>query len=182
MRKRVTPAFVVALIALFVALTGTATATSYVLITGKQIKNGSIGVADLSKAAKKALKGQRGPRGFTGVSGPTGLAGPAGPAGLRGEPGSPGLNGGFDPNKVSYSSGPIVTVSPGTEATSVAPCPAGSKVIGGGFYSIAWLDGGLYLTDQGPLDDGSGWFMDFYNSASALDDADVQAYAVCARA
>jgi hypothetical protein len=176
-RKRITPALVVSMIALFVALAGTAGATSYVLITGKQIKDGSVGLADLSSKTKKALKGQRGPRGFTGVSGPTGLAGPAGPAGAPGAQGAPG---GFDPNKVSYSSGPIVTVSPGNEATSVAPCPAGSKVIGGGFYSIAWLDGGLYVTDQGPLDDGSGWFMDFYNSASALDNADVQAYAVCA--
>jgi hypothetical protein len=39
---RVSPAMVVAMVALLVALSGTAVATTSVLITGKQIKNGSI--------------------------------------------------------------------------------------------------------------------------------------------
>ena len=51
MLKRITPSMLIALFALFVALTGTATATSYLLITGKQIKNGSIGFEDLPSDA-----------------------------------------------------------------------------------------------------------------------------------
>jgi hypothetical protein len=81
---RQSPAMVVAMIALFVALTGTAVATTSALITGKQIKNNSItgldiknksiGIGDLATRA-------RGARGIRGVAGPPGPAGPAGPAG-----------------------------------------------------------------------------------------------------
>jgi hypothetical protein len=117
--------------------------------------------------------------GSAGPAGPAGLAGAVGP---QGPAGANGANGGFDPDKVSYTAGAFVSIPPGSADTSVAPCPAGSKVVGGGFYSDAWLNGGLYVTDQGPLDDGSGWYMDFYNSASASTDAFVQAYAVCAAA
>lgn len=56
-------------------------ATAAGLITSKQIKNHSIRLVDLSKAAQKALHGQRGPRGLTGPQGPQG---PQGPAGLPG--------------------------------------------------------------------------------------------------
>jgi hypothetical protein len=79
MRKRLSPATGIALLALFVALGGTATAAA--LITGAQIKNGSIQVIDLSAKARAALKGQRGPRGATGPAGAQGLAGAQGPAG-----------------------------------------------------------------------------------------------------
>src|SRR5262245_12967956 len=61
MRKRRLPVAVIALGAVvFVALAGTAAAGGSGLITGVQIKNGSIGLADLSKKAKTSLKGQRG--------------------------------------------------------------------------------------------------------------------------
>jgi len=42
------PATIIALIALFVALAGRATAAGTALITGAQIKNGSVGLADLA--------------------------------------------------------------------------------------------------------------------------------------
>jgi hypothetical protein len=81
---RVSPAMVVATAALFVALTGTAVATTSALITGNQIKNASItgldiknksvGIADLATKA-------RGARGARGVAGPPGPVGPQGPAG-----------------------------------------------------------------------------------------------------
>ena len=51
------------------------------LITGKQIKNGSIGTTDLSKKARKALAGKRGK---TGLAGAQGLQGPKGDRGLQG--------------------------------------------------------------------------------------------------
>ncbi|HEX9416294.1 MAG TPA: hypothetical protein VF895_06265 [Gaiellaceae bacterium] len=57
-------------------------ATAAGLITGKQIKNHTIRLVDLTKAAQKALKGQRGPRGLAGPQGPQG---PAGPAGVPGQ-------------------------------------------------------------------------------------------------
>lgn len=69
-----------ATIAVFVALGGSSFAepvrdAASRLITGKQIKDGSLGTKDLSKSARKALKGAAGP------------AGPAGPQGPRGETG-----------------------------------------------------------------------------------------------
>lgn len=58
-----------------VATAGTATAAQ--MITGKQIKNGSITAKDLSKGLRKQL-GVPGPVGRAGPSGPVGPAGPAG--------------------------------------------------------------------------------------------------------
>jgi hypothetical protein len=169
-------ALIAALVAAMVSATA-ATATATGLITGKQIKNGSIGLVDLSGSAKRSLKGQRGP---VGPQGPQGIPGLNGLNGAQGAQGIQGIPGGFDPAKVTYVFGSVVTVAPGTSDVSTALCPAGSKVIGGGFYSDAWLDGGLYVTDQGPLTDGTGWSIDFYNSVNALGNAFIQAYAVCA--
>lgn len=88
---------VIASVALFAALSGTATAAT--MITGKQIKNSSItgsdirnssltgsdvknrslGLSDLSTSAVNTLKGATGP---VGAAGPAGPQGPAGPASL----------------------------------------------------------------------------------------------------
>jgi hypothetical protein len=77
------PAFVIALVALFIALGGAAYAGG--LISGKQIKNHTIAEKKLTKKAIAALRGQRGlrgpagPVGATGATGATGGQGPAGP-------------------------------------------------------------------------------------------------------
>jgi hypothetical protein len=125
MRKRFTPATVIAMVALFVALAGSATAGT-ALITGAQIKDGSIGLPDLSANAKRALKGQRGPRGYQG---------PQGASGLTGAPGAPGARGGFDPAKLKYITGPDVSVAPGQVGSAQADCPAGTAAVSGGFFS-----------------------------------------------
>jgi hypothetical protein len=77
-----------ALVAVVVALlvsVGTAGAAR-VLITSKDIKNGTIQLVDLSGKAKRSLKGQRGPRGQA-TQGPPGPQGAQGPAGAKGEKG-----------------------------------------------------------------------------------------------
>jgi hypothetical protein len=160
MRKRVTPAFVVALIALFVALTGTATATSYVLISGKQIKDGSIGLADLSKKAKRALKGQRGPAGPPGVQGAQGVAG------------------GFDPAKVNYVEGAAIVLAPLTAGSATATCPAGATVLSGGWFVLTGDVGEVYGNQA--ADRGS-WSINVFNHDS-FNAASVTPYAVCASA
>jgi hypothetical protein len=84
---RVSPAMIVAMLALFVALTGTAVATTSVLITGKQIKNGSITGLDIKNKSvtSKDIKGQlRGARGLRGLTGATGAKGDKGDAGAPG--------------------------------------------------------------------------------------------------
>ncbi len=52
---RVSPAMVVAMLALFVALTGTAVATTSALITGNQIKNSSITGADVKNKSLRPI-------------------------------------------------------------------------------------------------------------------------------
>ena len=83
---RLSPAFVIAVIALFVSLGGGAYAAKSFIsasqirdgsITGKKIQDRSLSVTDLSVAARAAL---RGAQGIQGVPGAQGLRGPAGPA------------------------------------------------------------------------------------------------------
>jgi hypothetical protein len=86
--RRPSPAMVVALLALFVAAGGVnamadAAVSAKKLISGKQIKKGSIGVDRLSASARRKLRGTAGPAGPAGVAGVAGPAGPAGAAELQ---------------------------------------------------------------------------------------------------
>jgi hypothetical protein len=79
---RLSPAMVVSMLALFVALTGTTVAASTKLITGRQIQNNSITGLDVKnksltpKDFKGSVRGPRGLRGLPGAKGDTGAAGP----------------------------------------------------------------------------------------------------------
>jgi hypothetical protein len=203
MKKRDNKARALALVALFVGMTGTATAGVAAIGSG-QIANYSIKLVDMHPSAVKALKGKPGPRGAagaagapgapgapgadganglpgsqgaTGAPGPQGVPGPPGPQGQSGSNGLQGPAGGFDPGKVSYVQGPEVTVPAGEEGGAVASCPDETKVIGGGFLWIYPTEGVVGET-TGPLEDGSGWSAAIFNSG--LDDAVVSAYAICA--
>jgi hypothetical protein len=100
-KLRISPAVVVAVVALMAALGGTAVAGS--LITGKQIasdsitsrhvRNGSLKYADLAPSMRSAMQkpeaeqgpqGPAGPRGQQGQQGQQGQSGPQGPAGQDG--------------------------------------------------------------------------------------------------
>jgi len=78
-RRTPSPALVISMIALFVALGGTAYASG--LISGAQIKNHTIAKKKLTKSAILSLRGQRGPRGYAGPTGPTGATGPGATSG-----------------------------------------------------------------------------------------------------
>jgi Collagen triple helix repeat (20 copies) len=91
--RRFTPAMIVAMIALGVALSGTAVAGTTNLITGGQIANGTIKLADIHSSAKTALKGQRGAKGDTGATGARGPAGAPGTPGTQGHQGEQGPQG-----------------------------------------------------------------------------------------
>lgn len=73
-------------VGLAVASAGTATAAK--LITGKQIKDGSIASKDLDRSVRQKLA-QKGATGATGSPGAPGVGVP-GPAGAKGEKGEPG--------------------------------------------------------------------------------------------
>jgi hypothetical protein len=97
---RQSPALVVAMLALFVALTGTAVATTSALITGANIKNNSITGADVKNRSLRPVD-------FRGsVRGPRGLAGPAGAPGAAGAKGDNGDKGDTGP------AGPITAAAP----------------------------------------------------------------------
>jgi hypothetical protein len=89
---RQSPPMIVAMIALFVALSGTAVATTSALITGNQIKNNSITGIDVKNKSLTAKDFRGSVRGARGPAGPTGPAGPAGPKGDTGPPGAPNPN------------------------------------------------------------------------------------------
>jgi hypothetical protein len=116
-------------LALVISLT---TAGSYAsgLVNGAGIMNHTIGIGKLTPKAVKQLQGQRGARGSQGVDGAEGLQGDAGAAGAT------GLSGGFDPSKIIYVTG-VDTFLYGGSAfnTLTAACPAGTKVISGGWYA-----------------------------------------------
>jgi hypothetical protein len=87
-----TPGTLIALAALVVVSSGSALAAT--VITSKQIKNGTIQLADMSAAARKALRSAGGPagaRGLPGPAGPQGAQGATGPAGAAGAAGRSAL-------------------------------------------------------------------------------------------
>lgn len=86
----------VALLALFVALSGTTYAAATALapnsVGTKQVINGSLQTKDLSKKTRVALKGKRGLRGLTGIPG---LQGVKGDKGDKGDPGQGAIAWGY---------------------------------------------------------------------------------------
>ncbi len=86
-RVRISPALVVALIALFVALSAAAVATTTRLITGATIRDNSVTGADVRDKSLSAADFRGSPRG------PAGAAGPAGTIGTHGPKGDPGAVG-----------------------------------------------------------------------------------------
>jgi hypothetical protein len=100
MRKHVTPGVVLGIIALCVAMSGSAVAGSLITsakikdgtIRNKDIKKGTIALNRLSKSARKAIRlaAVAGPQGAKGASGAAGATGATGAAGAPGQDGAPG--------------------------------------------------------------------------------------------
>ncbi|HEU4703541.1 MAG TPA: hypothetical protein VFS37_13750 [Conexibacter sp.] len=126
------------------------------LITGADIKNGSITRADLSRGTVSSLKGKRGPAGrdgFTGARGPQGDTGPQGPAGPAGPVGPQGPRGGVGDTGVQGPTGRTGPVGPrGDQGPQGAP---GQSVV----YNTAFGPtdpGTLASTATGPSTDTEG--------------------------
>jgi hypothetical protein len=88
---------VVVVTALVAVLGITGTAYSAKLITGLDVRDGSLTAADLSKTAKASLHGGKGDRGGKGDKGARGAAGASGAAGTHGISGGFGLTGSQGP-------------------------------------------------------------------------------------
>jgi hypothetical protein len=118
---------IVGLVAVFLALSGTAVATQVVTKDG-------------AHKAAKAKKGPRGPAGPAGATGPAGPAGATGPAGMAGAPGPAGTTG--QDATTAFGTGSLTTttsfqVVPGL--TQTVTVPAAAKV-------VVMTDGGLSST------------------------------------
>jgi hypothetical protein len=162
----------VAYVALFAALGGSAYAAVTVTganikdgtVTGKDVKNRSLGTSKLSTRVVSSLAGQQGPAGPTGPKGETGAAGPQGPAGARGPSGISGLD--------RTISDPV-TVKPGYAGGASAECPAGRQAVGGG--GSAFTGGQLISSHPNTA---SEWVVDYYNPYSVP--ITIRAFVVCA--
>jgi hypothetical protein len=134
LRSRLTFANVVSLLALFVALSGSATAA--ILVTGKNvknnsltgldIKNNSLGSADI-KDGNLLLKDFKPGQLVAGAPGPAGPQGPKGDAGTKGDKGDKGDQGLRGPSDVYNDSG--------TSGTRSLSLPAGNYLVIGHGYA-----------------------------------------------
>jgi hypothetical protein len=93
-------------VALAVALVTAGGSAAAIVVTSKNIKNGTIQLVDISAKAKKALRGQRGRRG------------PQGPQGIQ---------------AITEVQGPGTVIPPGRAGDASATCPDGQQPIAGGF-------------------------------------------------
>ena len=138
--------------AIVAAASGTA---ATLVITSKNIKNGTIQSVDISTKAKRALKGNRGlpgppglrgMQGFQGIPGPRGLVGPQGPQGPQGVRGQPGVGTDFE----DFTS-EAVTVPAGSHGFGTADCPAGSFAVSGGHTPLSTGAALLVATESYPI-------------------------------
>jgi hypothetical protein len=132
-------------------------------VTGTDVKNGSLTSADF----RGSVKGDAGPAGAAGPQGPQGASGPQGPQGPAGPTAVNALN---------RVVGPLVTVDASGFGESAAVCPGGQTVVGGG-YSSAAADGEVFGNDTYGASDRWIVLLDNFDSP---DTATVQAFAYCA--
>ena len=151
--RRPSPAMVISLLALFVALGGTGYAAIVLpanSVGSKQLKKSAVSNKKIAKNAVTTSKvkdgsllkgdfaagqlpaGAAGPAGSAGPAGPTG---PTGPAGTNGTNGTNGTDGLITSATVQRTTG--AAVADGAEQTITVSCPAGQKAIAGGVRADA---------------------------------------------
>jgi hypothetical protein len=146
-----------------VSFTGTAVASG--LVTGRQVKDGSLRSVDLR--TNRGVSGADVRDGTLSASklsslpqGPAGVTGPAGPRGVDGL------------DNFDYEISPPVTVPASSDVDILVPCASGT-VVGGGASSV----GAIRMEESRPLADGSGWKVVVYNETTTA--VDAFGWAVC---
>jgi hypothetical protein len=176
----------VGLLALFVALSGTAYAATLPrnsvgtaqlkrnAVTSAKVRNGSLLTRDF-----KAGQVPRGPAGPAGAKGPAGPMGPAGPQGPKGDQGLPGAL-----SHTVVRTAQLLTTA-GTVRGATATCNSGEVTTGGGYFGAT---GDMKVVSSAPwgLDPvnppaaGSapaGWHVEIFNPGLVQA---VTVFAVCA--
>jgi hypothetical protein len=117
--RRPSAALIVAIVALVLAAAGTGAAAGVRITSSKQIKNGTIQTADLSKELRTLLSGRRGP------------SGPLGPPGVEGPKGDVGPSSAFAFFGPGPGMGPDISAvgDPGVTVATLSNLPAGAYAI-----------------------------------------------------
>ena len=194
--SHLTYANVVSTICLFVVLSGTAYAAVTVpfnsvgqaqlqanAVTSGKVQDGALLRRDFRPgqlpAGARGPAGATGPTGQTGAQGTSGAQGSQGIQGLAGATGPQGASGGFDLSKLSYVSGQTLPVAPTTTGLIVGTetdCPAGDKVVSGGFTILSAASVRVVTSESNST--GSGWYVEMMNTSGSP--VDVRVTAVCA--
>jgi hypothetical protein len=192
---RVSPAMVIACVALIAALTGTSYAAGLLpagsvgtaqlkadAVVSSKVKDHSLLAADFKAGQLPA--GPMGPAGAAGPSGAQGPAGPTGPAGSTGPAGPAGAAGFASLTYVSEDFGPFPAH---TQYGGEAVCTNGQHAVGGGVLAGGSNPGDQAVNSSYPSDGtGSGdqgnsaWTAYVDNNSST--DQGFTVYAVCAPA
>src|SRR6202035_4816291 len=148
--RKPSPATVIASIALFVALGGTAIAAEHYLITS---------TSQIKPSVLKKLRGNTGPGGSPGLPGAQGPSGPMGPAGATGPTGAKGVQGNEGPEGPPGEPGsPLLEdrseegeVPKETTAFGFTVlCAPGHKATGGGYTLPVTTSNLLQATNSAP--------------------------------
>jgi hypothetical protein len=185
-RGRPSPALVVSIVALFVALGGTGYAAFGLpkdSVGSRQLKAGAVTPSKVANSTIRLFKGQKG------VTGVRGLKGDAGVQGLKGDTGAQGVQGPAGTNAATHAVVRTATASVPDNDTglTLAHCNPGEVAVGGGgsfantdpsakeaIQRTGPLAGSLIATAGATAD---GWFVRGYNTSGAPND--LTAYAIC---
>ena len=125
---------------------------------------------------QQGAPGPQGPQGERGTDGADGADGAAGADGKDGVDGTDGVSGWA---KVEALDVPVVAQGFGS---AFANCPAGTKVLGGGFHGHGVTQSGstqaLQIMHSRPFENGDGWMAVGYNPNDF--EMKIGAYALCA--
>jgi hypothetical protein len=157
----------VAVTALVVALGGSATAARTLItskdiapgaITSRQLAPGAVTSRNIASAAVTRAKLARSARPVPGPQGPPG------PAGL------------VDLSKIHQIQGPTVVIPANNVGFATADCPAGEKVIGGGYLMVTLASSATPAASR-PLPSQTSWRVTVNNTGTTS--VTVEAYAIC---
>jgi hypothetical protein len=174
-------AAIAALFGVLAITSGAFAAQHYMISSSRQIKNGTVRLADLAPGARKALHGKKGhvgpvgpqgPKGEAGSQGPKGNAGPQGLKGDTGSPGTPGAQGskgadgvsGYEVRTWRYSKDDANSdMGPGypgvgSGAIATVACSPGKVALSGGYWFTSEHDNGF---NSQAISDGSGVVASF---------------------